>query len=184
MSKRTQRWMTLVLVLVISLFTAATALAEYGPDEGTIRGAIFLDKNRNGVRDEGEEGLGPVYFTISSGDYSHMYHSEWQTTDDAGNTYATGTFGPVPLHKGAWKVTLHVPDGYVATTPVEQTVMVPGKEGGHVAEVYMGLYPSSGGGFLPRTGLTNQYILIGALGVLGVGILVAIGLGIMSRRRS
>jgi len=182
------RYLSVLLICVLSLFSVSAIRAEYGPEEGSIRGAAFLDSNRNGVMDPGEEGVGWVYFTISNGEYSHLYHSEWQTTDKAGNSYATGYFGPAPLNKGWWKVTFHVPEGYVATTPTEQTVNVPGSEGGHIAEIYLGLYPTTGGvaggvSVLPRTGATVNPIVLGSLALLGVGSLVALGLGLSARRK-
>lgn len=185
MSKKNRFTLVLALCVLLSLLSVSATLA-YGPDEGTIRGAAFLDSNRNGKMDDGEQGLGWVYFTISNGTYSHTYHSEWQTVDSAGRTHATGTFGPAPLPRGGWKVTLHVPEGYVATTPIEQVVYVPGAEGGHVGYVYMGLYPTKGGGrgILPTSGLASNAALFGALAAFGVGALIAGGLGVTERRRS
>jgi hypothetical protein len=184
MSGKAQRIIALVLC-ALCIFSIAAARAEYGPNEGTIRGAAFVDSNKNGKMDSGESGLGWVYFTISNGDYSHTYHSEWQTVDSAGNKYATGYFGPAPLAKGGWKVTLHVPQGYVATTPIEQVVYVPGAEGGHVAYVYLGLYPTKGGagGILPASGVPGNYVLLGALAFLGIGVLISVSLGVAARRR-
>ena len=185
MSRKSRLIVTLISCVLLSLLFVVAVYAEYGADEGTIRGAAFLDSNRNGKMDDGEQGLGWVYFTISNGSYSHTYHSEWQTVDSAGRTHATGTFGPAPLARGGWKVTLHVPEGYVATTPIEQVVYVPGAEGGHVAYVYLGLYStkSRAGGILPVSGVANNYALIGALVALGIGAVVAGGLGALERRR-
>ena len=176
-----------VSCLVLSLLFGSTVLADYGPDEGTIRGAAFVDSNKNGQMDEGEQGLGWVYFTISNGSYSHTYFSQWQTVDEAGNTHVTGTFGPTPLPKGGWNVKLHVPEGYVATTPIEQVVYVPGAEGGHVAYVYMGLYPTKGtssGGALPASGAGSNTAMVGALVALAAGVVIAGGLGAIERRRA
>ncbi|HOT93334.1 MAG TPA: SdrD B-like domain-containing protein [Anaerolineae bacterium] len=174
----------------LSVLSVTAVRAEYGPNEGTIRGMAFIDSNRNGKMDANEKGLGWVYFTISNGSYSHTYFSEWQTTDSVGNTYATGTFGPAPLAKGGWKVTFHTPEGYVPTTPTEQVVYVPGKEGGHVAYVYMGFYPKagartgSGGGVLPASGMTAGHnVLYGALALFALGSIISVGLG-LSRRHA
>lgn len=187
MSKKTRLIITLISCMLLSVLSASAVLAEYGPNEGTIRGAAFVDNNKNGQMDQGEQGLGWVYFTISNGSYSHTYHSEWQTVDSAGNTYATGYFGPAPLAKGGWNVKLHVPEGYAATTPIEQVVYVPGAEGGHVAYVYMGLYPKKGvggGGALPSSGVGSNTAMFGALAVLALGVVVAGGLGASERRRA
>ncbi|HQE93223.1 MAG TPA: hypothetical protein PLH19_10255 [Anaerolineae bacterium] len=176
----------LVALCAFSVFSVTTVRADYGPNEGTIRGAAFVDSNRNGKMDANEKGLGWVYFTISNGDYSHTYFSEWQSVDAYGNTYATGTFGPAPLAKGGWKVTFHVPEGYVATTPTEQVVYVPGTEGNHVTYAYMGLYPkkggSAGGGILPASGLADNKVLSAALALFALGSVISVALGTARRR--
>ncbi|MBN1875775.1 MAG: hypothetical protein JXA33_16240 [Anaerolineae bacterium] len=184
-SRKMQRGIILLLC-VLSVFSIAATHAEYGPNQGTIRGAAFLDSNRNGKMDANEKGLGWVYFTVSNGSYSHTYYSEWRTVDEFGNTYATGTFGPATLEKGGWKVAFHVPQGYVATTSTEHLVYVPGVEGGHVAYVYMGLYPTAGvpgtGGVLPLSGLANTCTLKAALALFVIGSVFSIGLGVARRR--
>jgi len=186
MFKRIQNWI-LVGICILSLLSISATHAGYGENEGTMRGMVFLDRNKNGKLDDGEKGIGWVYFTIRSGDYSHTYYSEWREKDEAGNLYATGTFGPAPLPSGNWEVTFHVPKGYVATTPVQQNVFVPGKAGGHVGYVYMGLYSTSSGNVdvLPKGGMLERdpVMPVGLL-VLGVGILVSTGLGLVLRRRS
>jgi len=151
---------------------------------GTIRGAAFMDSNRNGKMDPGENGIGGVYFTVSQGDYSHTYYSEKRTEDEAGNKYATGYYGPV-LTPGNWIVTLHVPPGYVATVPVEQEVFV--AEAGWI-ELNLGLYSASGAAasgaaLLPATGLGRNGLILTTLIVLGIGVLVAVALGVASRAR-
>jgi len=155
----------------------------YGENEGSIRGAAFLDMNRNGVQDPDEKGVGWVYFTISQGDYSETYFSEWRTTDSAGNEYATGTFGPAPLKSGTWTVTFNVPEGYAATTPVQQNVYVPSKG---IGEVYLGLYPGagtlSGASVLPASGFEQAGLLLAMLTVTTVGGGSAVALGLMHRR--
>jgi hypothetical protein len=179
---KASRGVILVLVM-LSLFSIAAAPA-YGPGEGTIRGAAFVDSNRNGKMDANEKGLGGVYFTVSNGEYSHTYYSENRTVDEFGHTYATGTFGPAPLPYGGWRVRFHVPPGYVATTPVETVVQVPQVE--QVAYVYMGLYPTRGapgsGGLLPPGGMQEAPALWGALALFVLGSVFSTGLGIMRRR--
>ena len=181
MSKGDRRWW--LAGLVILAFLSIAAHPAYGANEGSIRGAAFLDMNRNGVRDDGEKGVGWVYFTISQGEYSQTYHSEWQTTDAAGNEYATGTFGPAPLKSGTWTVTFNVPEGYVATTPVQQNVYVPSKG---IGEVYLGLYPGagtvSGASVLPASGFEHAGLLVAMLAVMTVGGASSVALG-LSRRK-
>jgi hypothetical protein len=182
-SGKVQRSIILLVCVLSALSIAATGFA-YGGNEGTIRGAVFLDSNRNGKMDTNEKGLGGVYFTVSNGDYSHTYYSEQRTVDELGNTYATGTFGPAPLPNGGWKVKFFVPQGYVATTPVERVVYVPEK--GQVTYVYMGLYSRAGAsgaaGVLPLSGMENTYALRGALVLFVLGSVFSIGLGIARRR--
>lgn len=171
--------------LVLLLVSFAGGLPQLGDNEGTIRGATFLDNNRNGVMDAGEPGVGGVYFTISAGDYSQQYYSEPRTTDDLGHTFATGTYGPVPLPRGVWHVSYQVPSGYVATTPTELDVYVPGSEGNHVGWAYLGLYPGSGGTpTLPHTGLPDQPALRVMLALFGVAAVGAVGLGLLARKRA
>ena len=177
-SAKVQRGIILLLC-VLSVFSIA-AKPAYGPGEGTIRGAAFVDSNRNGKMDANEKGLGGVYFTVSNGEYSHTYYSENRTVDEFGNTYATGTYGPAPLPNGGWRVKFHVPQGYVATTPTERVVNVP--ESGQVTYVYMGLYPTAGGGILPPGGLQNTYALVEALVLFVIGSVFSIGLGLVRRR--
>lgn len=181
MSRANRRWWLAVLCLLALVSIAARP--AYGPNEGSIRGAAFLDMNRNGVRDEGEKGVGWVFFTVSQGDYSHTYHSEWQTTDAAGNQYATGTFGPAPLHAGTWTVTFKVPEGYAATTPVQQNVYVPSQG---IGEVYLGLYPGAGtvagASVLPASGFEHAVLLFAMLAVTTMGGASAFALGLAHRR--
>jgi len=169
----------ILLLCALSVFSIAAGHA-YGPGEGTIRGAAFVDSNRNGKMDANEKGLGGVYFTVSNGEYSHIYYSENRTVDAFGNTYATGTYGPAPLPNGGWRVKFHVPQGYIATTPVERVVHVP--ETGQVTYVYMGFYPTRGGGILPPSGLENTHALGGALVLFVIGSVFSIGLGVTRRR--
>ena len=173
----------ILLLCALSVFSIAAGHA-YGPGEGTIRGAAFVDSNRNGKMDANEKGLGGVYFTVSNGEYSHTYYSENRTVDEFGNTYATGTYGPAPLPNGGWRVKFHIPQGYVATTPAERVVNVP--ETGQVTYVYMGLYPTKGvpgaGGILPPSGMADTHALMGALVLFLIGSVFSLGLGIVRRR--
>ena len=181
-SGKVQRGILLILC-ALSIFSIA-AKPAYGPGEGTIRGAVFVDANRNGKMDANEKGLGGVYFTVSNGDYSHTYYSENRTVDAFGNTYATGTYGPAPLPNGGWRVKFYLPQGYVATTPAERVVNVP--ESGQVTYVYMGLYPTGGvpgaGGILPPSGMADTRALAGALVLFVIGSVFATGLGVARRR--
>ncbi len=113
-----------------------------------------------------------------------VHHNLDQAID---NTYATGTYGPATLPMGWWKITYHVPQGYVATTPTEISVNVPGKDGGRVAYAYLGLYPTRStqtvARVLPTAGAIIDPVVIGMLAFLGLGSLGAVGLGIKARRK-
>ncbi|MBN2006878.1 MAG: hypothetical protein JXA21_26225 [Anaerolineae bacterium] len=185
MSKRIRSFgLILVVTLLMSLFLASAVQADaWGDNEGSLRGATYLDENRNGKMDPGEKGVGWVYFTISQGDYSHTYYSEWREQQN-GHDYATGYFGPAPIPAGFWKVQFHVPEGYRATTPTEVGVVVPGHEGGHIAYVYLGLVKGSGGskgyaapGTMPYAGAVADPVVLGSLAFLGLGSLTSLGLG-------
>lgn len=83
--------------------TAAEVLAQ---NNGSIRGTVFYDSNRNGVMDGGEVGMpGRTVTVFSSGDWSNAY----TTGDD-------GTYGPAGLSPGHYSVQLTVPYGYAPTT--------------------------------------------------------------------
>lgn len=78
-----------------------------GAPGGSIRGLVFLDNNKNGLREVGEPAVQNVYVTVySSGDWYYKFY----TGDD-------GTYAPVALETSYYAVELTVPAGYVATTP-------------------------------------------------------------------
>jgi hypothetical protein len=169
-----KRWLVFVILAALALSslgaasqdTAQSKLRQDSPvsPSGTIRGYVFRDSNRNGVFDEGEEGLPGVYVTIKYGDYEHTYYTG--NGDPEGDN---GSYGPRPLPGGYWTVTLHVPDGYRSTSPSELTVYVP--DGGAATGANFGIYGSGeirysagsgvgmGGGAgsgLPQTGSQKQ----------------------------
>ncbi len=162
----------LSLVLLVSLLLLSVGVAWAGP--GSVRGTVYLDVNQNGQRDEGEVGVPGVYITISAGEYSHTYY----TGDD-------GTYAPIPLPGGMWHITLHLPQGYKATTPTELDVYLP--EGEAALGNDFGIYGSGqiqypygiGGGApstLPQTGTPEgtRLPLMGLL-LLGLGVVILVG---------
>lgn len=172
-----RQWFPLLLA-GLALLSVAAKPADWGPDTGSIRGAVYLDLNRNGAYDVGEPGVGGVWFTASCGGLTVHYYSEPRVTDEYGNTYATGTYGPV-LSRCDWVVEMQVPEGYMATTPVQQTVSLPGPERGS-AFAYFGLYLSTG---LPPAGMDGGSFL-GTAALFGGGMLgVAVALGLAARRK-
>jgi hypothetical protein len=186
-----RRWLVFA-VLAILVFSNVAAAQQQG---GTIRGYVFRDSNGNGVFDEGEEGLPDVLVTISLDKYEHTYYTgKGDASPEAAPQLPSpspgpGSYGPTPLQAGYWKVTLHVPDGYRATTPTEVYVNVP--EGRSTTGVNFGIYGSGdinygagtgvgmGGGapFLPVTGRVADFVpaqLMALIAVL-VGLVVLVG---------
>ena len=133
------RWLVFSVLAVLVLSSVAAAQQS----GGTIRGYVFRDNNGNGVFDEGEEGIPEVLVTITLGEYSHTYYTgggdpaPQATSTKPDPSPGPGSYGPTPLPGGYWKVTVHVPDGYRATTPTEVFVNVP--EGRSATGVNFGL---------------------------------------------
>ena len=164
-----KRWLFFLILSVLALGCLGAAAQQ---SKGTIRGYVFLDSNRNGVFDEGEEGIPGVFVTVSYGEYSHTYYTGNGDPDPKPGkglpspSPGPGSYGPTPIPAGSWTVTLHVPDGYRSTTPSELVVIVP--ESGAATGVDFGVYGSgpisyaagtgvamggaAGAGFLPQTG--------------------------------
>lgn len=185
-----KRWLIFAVLSVLVLSSVAAAQEA----RATIRGYVFLDSNGNGVFDEGEEGIPGVLVTIGLGEYEHTYYTgEGDPDPQAGvglpaPSPGPGSYGPTPLQGGYWRVTLHVPDGYRATTPTEVYVNVP--DDGAATGVNFGIFGSGpisyaggtgvgmgGGAFLPTTGnigVASPGQLIGLL-VAVVGLLVLVG---------
>ena len=180
------RWLAFSVLVVLVL----SNLGATQESSGTIRGYVFLDSNRNGIFDAGEEGVSGVNVTISYDKYSHTYHTG--AGDPEGNVPGPGSYGPTPLQRGTWTVTLGVPDGYRATTPTELEVTIP--DDGSATGVNLGIYgsgpisygggPAAGGASgatgvttLPQTGGTEGVIIgqwVALLAVLA-GFLTLIG---------
>ena len=184
------RWLVFSVLAVLVLSSVAAAQQS----GGTIRGYVFRDNNGNGVFDEGEEGIPEVLVTITLGEYSHTYYTgggdpaPQATSTKPDPSPGPGSYGPTPLPGGYWKVTVHVPDGYRATTPTEVFVNVP--EGRSATGVNFGLMGTGkisyaggtgvgmgGGGYLPATGGAkgpSSAQLLALLAAL-VGVLVLVG---------
>jgi hypothetical protein len=168
-----KRWLIWIILSVLALSNLGAARQDslnYGPS-GTIRGYVYLDSNRNGKFDDGEKGLPGVYVTISFGEYYHTYYTG--DGDPDGDVPGPGSYGPTDLPGGSWTVTLHVPDGYRATSAKTITVDVP--DGGAATGADFGIYGSGkiryanppggamGGGAgstLPYTGAARQVPLL------------------------
>ena len=77
---------------------------DFGDTLSTVSGSVFVDANRNGVRDTGETGLGGVRVTLTGTDAAGTPVSEVTTTDANGNYVFTGLFASDP-------------NGYTVTEP-------------------------------------------------------------------
>jgi hypothetical protein len=139
------RWLVFLVVSALVLSTLGAAQGS----SGTIRGYVFRDTNQNGVFDSGEEGISWVYVTISNGEYQHTYYTG--DGDPNGNIPGPGSYGPTPLQPGSWTVTVHVPDGYVATTSTELVAVVP--DGRSATGVDFGIYGTGPISYAAGTGV-------------------------------
>ncbi|OQA16069.1 MAG: hypothetical protein BWY63_02793 [Chloroflexi bacterium ADurb.Bin360] len=188
-----KRWCgALVLVLLALASLAARPAQDWPPGTAILHGFVFHDlngdgkwnhPNGNGVfdpakPDKWEPGFGGVHFTASCGDFSVVGYSEPRSVDAYGHVFATGDFGPV-LTPCDWTVTLHVPEGYVATTPIQQKALIPDAGGTAFPAVLFGLT----GGTLPKTGAVAQPFLLGVALVFGSEMLLATVAGYFERRR-
>ena len=185
-------WAVVRLTVLALLTVAAKPAQDWPPGTAILHGFVFHDlngdgkwnhPNGNGAFDPAkpatwEPGFGGVNFTASCGDFAITGYSEPRTVDAYGNVFATGDFGPV-LSPCEWTVTLHVPKGYVATTPVQQKAVIPDQGGTAFPAVLFGL----AGGHLPKTGAVAQPLLLGAGILFGAEMLIASAAGLLARRR-
>lgn len=122
-----------------------SASAEVTFAGSVFAGVVFVDRNKNGVRDAGEPGIPNVTAEMTL--VSLAASSEqvapaaigatWRTLSDANGTYR---FADLPL--GVYTLTLHFPSGYSATTPTTYTVTVGTGQGaapevGALAQLYL-----------------------------------------------
>jgi len=98
-------------------------------NDGRIDGVVFLDGNRNGVRDAGEGGLGGGSIALAGA-------AAATTSSDAG-----GGFAFANLSQGSYTVTMANHPGYSFTTPSSITATL-----GPNATVTFGVAPSGSGG--------------------------------------
>jgi hypothetical protein len=153
---------TAAIILVGVLMVGA--LPASAQSEGQIGGIVYNDKNGNGIREEGEEGLHDVEVTFDSGG--------WSTTV---NTGSNGAFS-IALNPATWTVTVKPPTGYKA--PKSSVEVVIKNAGDAVTNVEFGLVPLKEGEVLPAGGapISSSVIIGGLIGVLVIGIgLVVVG---------
>lgn len=166
MSKRLLKGLIPAAFMALTLLIAGASPAA-AQSEGQIGGIVYIDKNGNGIREEGEEGLGDVEVTFDSGG--------WETTL---NTANNGAFS-LAANPATWTVSVAAPAGYTAPkSSVEVFIENPGDA---VTNVEFGLVPAEegkGGEVLPAGGapISSVTLIGGLFGLLVVGMaLVAFG---------
>lgn len=112
---RTSVVLFLVVIVAVAAFITVASAKEsstvsatnvLAQANGSIRGKVFYDSNRNGKLDSGEAALPGLTVTVySSGDWSYAY-----------TTGSDGTYGPAGLSPDYYDVSLSVPYGYMPTT--------------------------------------------------------------------
>jgi hypothetical protein len=157
------RWMkSLAAALVFAMLVALTigASRAFAQNEGTLGGIVYYDKNSNGVREEGEEGVQDAEITFNNGG--------WNTTI---NSQANGSFS-IPLNPATYTVTIKPPTGYkAAKTSVEAVIKNPGDA---VTNIEFGVVKE--GEVLPAGGAPIPASIM----IAGLFALLAIGLGMVA----
>lgn len=118
-----------------------------GAPGGSIRGLVFLDSNKNGLREVGEPAVRNVYVTVySSGDWSYEFY-----------TGSDGTYAPVALETSYYAVELKVPAGYVATTPTRiEGIYINSESRSLSLNNNFGIAPATGGAVTSTPTTTTQ----------------------------
>ncbi len=151
----------LVLALTVGILPAAAQ------SEGRIAGIVYADKNGNGIRDQGEEGVIGAQLTIESGG--------WKTTIDS---KADGSFS-INLNPATYRITIAPPSGY--NSPQNATVEVTiANAGDAITNLEFGITPE--GTVLPASGgiVSGSVVVVGLIGVLAVGVVLVV----VGQRRS
>jgi hypothetical protein len=100
---------------VVSSFLAANFGCQFtGGESASISGTVFQDANQNGMKDDGETGVGGAEVQLSGADSL----SEVALSDSGGAYYFTLTGA------GVYTVTLSAMEGYTSTSPDSVTVEV------------------------------------------------------------
>lgn len=164
------------ILLVGVLLTLAVVVPAAAQSEGQVGGIVYNDKNGNGIREEGEVGVGNVEVIFDSGG--------WNT---AIATADNGAFS-IALNPGTWTVTVTAPDEYDA--PNNTATALIQNPGDAVTNLEFALVPKPGTAaagtdedgnplsVLPASGgIVSSEIMIGGLvGVMLIGVaLVIIG---------
>lgn len=152
-----------VLALIVTLSMGIHVAAAQS--EGRIAGIVYHDKNGNGIREEGEEGLADVQIKFDSGG--------WSTTI---TTAENGAFS-IQLNPATWIVTVIPPSGYTAPEPTTQAYIA--YAGDAVTNIEFGLVRSTA---LPASGgmISTPVIVAGLLGIMVIGVVMIV----VGRRQS
>lgn len=169
MVKRSIIMLVGVLALSLAALLAVGAVPAAAQSEGRITGIVYADKNGNGIREEGEQGVKDARVNFAT--------AGWDTTI---NSDDTGAFS-IDLNPATYTVSIiEVPAGYFQPDKEDVTVEVTITSPGEVQKVEFGLVPE--GTVLPASG----GVVSGALVIGGLAALVAVGavLVVVGQRRS
>jgi hypothetical protein len=164
---RTKQLARLAALGTIIAALAALVAPAAAQSEGQIGGIVYIDKNANGIREEGEEGLGDVEVTFDSGG--------WSTTL---NTANNGAFS-LDANPATWTVSVKAPAGYEAPkTSVQVSIENPGDAVTNVEFGLVAVKVDENGEVLPAGGapISGTAVIGGLVGVMLIGIaLVVVG---------
>jgi hypothetical protein len=142
--------------VVLGAYVTGAAF-QAGENEGSIRGTVFDDANRNGAWDQGEEGIPGVKVTVmSDGDW----HETFTTGDD-------GTYAPVGLGRAYYSVEVEAPEGYVSTGAVRYDGLGIGITGRLALGIDFPMAQATAPSGLPATGSgPGEFIIWPVVGLL------------------
>jgi hypothetical protein len=147
------------------------------PTAGALCVQAFFDNNGNGQRDTGEDLVPHILFNVTANGATAATY----TTDGVNEPYCIGN-----LNAGAYTVAATIMPTYNATTPLNDTVNVPG---GAAAQFSVGLRRVSDGGTVvgltgtPKAATTSGGgpSIMAILAIIGGGVLIlgTIGFGVL-----
>jgi hypothetical protein len=155
------------LGIVIAALAALVAPAA-AQSEGQIGGIVYIDKNANGIREEGEEGLGDVEVTFESGGFTTTL-----------NTANNGAFS-LDANPATWTVSVAAPAGYTAPKKsVEVSIENPGDAVTNIEFALVAVEEvvlDENGEVLPAGGapISGTAVIGGLVGVMLIGIALVV----------